>query len=52
LNNAVKEREKIQERLTERDQQNRVLELILIKTEVALENLRSGQPAVQSPSES
>lgn len=51
LNNAVKESERIQERLTERDQQNRVLELILIKTEVALENLRSGQPAVQSPSE-
>jgi len=52
LSNAVKESDKLQERLTERDQQNRVLELILIKTEVALENLRSGQPAVQSPSES
>jgi chromosome segregation ATPase len=45
LDNAVKESEKIQARLTERDQQNRVLELILIKTEVALENVRSGQPA-------
>lgn len=45
LNNAIKESEKIQERLTERDQQNRVLELILIKTEVALENVRAGQPA-------
>jgi chromosome segregation ATPase len=52
LSNAMKESDKLQERLTERDQQNRVLELILIKTEVALENLRSGQPAVQSPSES
>ena len=52
LNNAVKESDKLQERLTERDQQNRVLELILIKTEVALENLRSGQPAVKSPTES
>jgi chromosome segregation ATPase len=52
LENAMKESEKIQDRLTERDQQNRVLELILIKTEVALENLRSGQPAVPSPSES
>jgi len=44
LNNAQQEIEKLQERLTERDQQNRVLELILIKTEVALENARSGQP--------
>lgn len=52
LNNAVKESEKIQERLTERDQQNRVLELILIKTEVALENLRSGQPAAPRTAES
>lgn len=52
LDNAVKESEKIQVRLTERDQQNRVLELILIKTEVALENLRSGQPVVPSSSES
>ena len=52
LDNAVKESEKIQERLTERDQQNRVLELILIKTEVALENLRAGQPAMPSPGKS
>lgn len=44
LNNAQQEIDKLQERLTERDQQNRVLELILIKTEVALENARSGQP--------
>jgi chromosome segregation ATPase len=51
LTNAAKESDKLQERLTERDQQNRVLELILIKTEVALENLRSGQPAAPSPSE-
>lgn len=43
LHNAQQEIEKLQERLTERDQQNRVLELILIKTEVALENARSGQ---------
>ncbi|MFY1663310.1 DNA-binding protein [Pseudomonas sp. Pseu.R1] len=45
LHNAQHERQKLQERLTEREQQNRVLELILIKTEVALEHARSGQPA-------
>ncbi|WP_110951198.1 DNA-binding protein [Pseudomonas bohemica] len=45
LHNAQIENDKLQERLTERDQQNRVLELILIKTEVALENLRAAQPA-------
>ncbi|NBB12631.1 DNA-binding protein [Pseudomonas sp. SLFW] len=44
LQNALSEGEKIQSRLTERDQQNRVLELILIKTEVALENSRAGRP--------
>jgi len=44
LHNAQLENERLQERLTERDQQNRVLELILIKTEVALENAREGQP--------
>ncbi len=44
LHNAQTETEKLQARLTERDQQNRVLELILIKTEVALENLRAGRP--------
>ena len=44
LQNALAESEKIQTRLTERDQQNRVLELILIKTEVALENLRAEHP--------
>jgi len=44
LRNAQTETEKLQARLTERDQQNRVLELILIKTEVALENLRAGRP--------
>lgn len=43
LQNALDENEKIQTRLTERDQQSRVLELILIKTEVALENLRAGR---------
>lgn len=48
LQNAVSESEKIQERLTERDQQNRVLELILIKTEVALENLRAERPEADS----
>lgn len=45
LHNAQIENDKLQERLTERDQQNRVLELILIKTEVALENLRAAQAA-------
>lgn len=47
LQNALNEADKIQERLTERDQQNRVLELILIKTEVALENLRAGRADAQ-----
>jgi chromosome segregation ATPase len=47
LQNALSDSEKIQARLTERDQQNRVLELILIKTEVALENLRAGHPDTQ-----
>ncbi|WP_296261192.1 MULTISPECIES: DNA-binding protein [unclassified Pseudomonas] len=48
LQNAQSENDRLQERLTERDQQNRVLELILIKTEVALENLRAGQPAADT----
>ena len=43
LQNALAENQKVEARLTERDQQNRVLELILIKTEVALENLRQAQ---------
>lgn len=47
LQNAQRESDKLQERLTERDQQNRVLELILIKTEVALENLRTGHPTTE-----
>jgi hypothetical protein len=34
--------------LTEQEQQNRVLELILIKTEVALENVRAAQAAAEA----
>ena len=49
LQNAQNENHKLQERLTERDQQNRVLELILIKTEVALENLRTEQNSAVTP---
>lgn len=33
----------LKQRVTDAEQQNRVLELILIKTELALENLRAGQ---------
>ncbi|TDV67611.1 DNA-binding protein [Pseudomonas sp. LP_7_YM] len=52
LHNAQRENDRLQERLTERDQQNRVLELILIKTEVALENLRAEHPATQTAPDS
>jgi Xaa-Pro aminopeptidase len=51
LHNAQSENQKLQERLTERDQQNRVLELILIKTEVALENLRQAQGITDATAE-
>lgn len=51
LHNAQSENQKLQERLTERDQQNRVLELILIKTEVALENLREAQGITDATTE-
>jgi chromosome segregation ATPase len=44
LQNAQSDSESLKGRLIEREQQNRVLELILIKTEVALENLRSEKP--------
>jgi chromosome segregation ATPase len=43
LQNAQNETTRLQERLTEREQQSRVLELILMKTEVALENLRGSR---------
>jgi chromosome segregation ATPase len=45
VRNAKVETEKLKQQLTERDQQNRVLELILIKTELALENLKGGKAA-------
>ncbi|MDH0744904.1 DNA-binding protein [Pseudomonas sp. GD03842] len=45
LSNARQENDRLKAQLTERDQQNRVLELILIKTEVALENARAGHAA-------
>jgi len=47
VRNAKVETEKLKQQLTERDQQNRVLELILIKTELALENLKGGQTIPQ-----
>lgn len=40
---AQQESAESRQQLTDQRQQNRVLELILIKTEVALENLRAGQ---------
>jgi chromosome segregation ATPase len=45
VRNGKLETEKLKQQLTERDQQNRVLELILIKTELALENLKGEKPA-------
>ncbi|MFJ3525993.1 DNA-binding protein [Pseudomonas sp. NPDC090203] len=47
VRNAKVEMEKLKQQLTERDQQNRVLELILIKTELALENLKGGKTGAQ-----
>jgi chromosome segregation ATPase len=44
VRNGKLETEKLKQQLTERDQQNRVLELILIKTELALENLKGEKP--------
>jgi len=48
LNSSVGEGSALKERLTEQEQQNRVLELILIKTEVALENVRAAQAAAEA----
>jgi chromosome segregation ATPase len=46
LTNARQEAVETRQQLTEQQQQSRVLELILIKTEVALESLRAAHPAV------
>jgi chromosome segregation ATPase len=43
LRTAQEESSGLKQRTTETEQQNRVLELILIKTELALENLRAAQ---------
>lgn len=43
LRSAQEESSGLKQRTTETEQQNRVLELILIKTELALENLRAAQ---------
>ena len=43
LRNAQEESTGLKQRATDAEQQNRVLELILIKTELALENLRAAQ---------
>jgi chromosome segregation ATPase len=51
LQNAQNETTRLQERLTEREQQSRVLELILMKTEVALENLRGTRTETDTPPE-
>ena len=44
LNTAQRDNDQLKQQLTEQQQQNRLLELILAKTEVALDNLRASPP--------